>query len=866
MINHRSAGSTTPTIHVEKDWRRFFESLQYAATKLNRVSSCCLIPDIVFIESQYNPVPVHSPDSSSQSPLTWFSQQKTIKGEGVFKVKTAQTTPHAILARLDRHLLATVGETVQPKEDRLAAVGMYHDRTNLLTFGDIASILTEAMAHSSETTESDMLCRADYMPFCFYFVTPPARGSNGKRYVATSMSSQREGTLLGQNTGTTVSFDWYERRGVPSRPEEWGPDSDVSMAMTTASEMSDNEATRMVMGGMRQICRCLAMPRFDVDRRISIRGAILEFLFDRNNVLWWTGIVSLTTIVDKPVYTPRTKHAPPDSVSLEATPYPDLIMDPNTYKLTTPSMTTPSMSSTPFQCTSKTPSRPGTAPSVRGGRRFTPTGRPMSVTKRTGGGHTYQMSVENMMSTRYTGIGKNNTKQNTPSRRSMSGKKASKSILLAHGARHCEPPALVAMAHQIDGLNGDLQSSIAHGKELEEDVREREHMLSVVNDHSKQLGLRINFLEQELRETKDAAAAREAELLKDLFETKKALEITTKENQGLKVVLESLQGKLKVVESSAVEERETIMRRMVEYDHQNRTLTAALEKRDNEVKSLSGALAKEQAANEAFKLQLADLQEDVDSMGMANALASSDIQDVTEERNSLYRNSNQPPPLQYKRGTPFRLYAWDIMASHPNPRAELEIVYSVFTHFDITLSQVYVHYATSSTTAFATGRKSRFVGSSRGGSGGGRLRLLMTRTDFRTFSRESQIWDHPLFPTSFIDLAYAKSILGGTRKGGREVVLEASNLNGGTTPRKHRYLVPKGTMTKRDFKEGLLRLSHARFPHLANVGEKLVVLFEKHIIPYCEAALLPEGSDEDDEVVRLGRRYETGFTTGGDLH
>merc|ERR1712195_230544 len=109
----------------------------------------------------------------------------------------------------------------------------------------------------------------------------------------------------------------------------------------------------------------------------------------------------------------------------------------------------------------------------------------------------------------------------------------------------------------------------------------------------------------------------------------------------------------------------------------------------------------------------------------------------------------------------------------------------------------------------------------------------MCRTDFRNFSREAKIMDAPLFPYSFIDLAYAKSILGGTRKGGREVVLEASNLNGGTRPRKERFTTPQGTMTKRDFKEALLRLSHARFPHLANVGEKLVVLFEKHIIPYC---------------------------------
>ena len=115
----------------------------------------------------------------------------------------------------------------------------------------------------------------------------------------------------------------------------------------------------------------------------------------------------------------------------------------------------------------------------------------------------------------------------------------------------------------------------------------------------------------------------------------------------------------------------------------------------------------------------------------------------------------------------------------------------------------------------------------------------------------------PLFSTAFIDLAFEKSILGGTRKGGREVVMEADNLNGGHTTKSERYFVPKGTMTKRDFKEALLRLSHARFPHLKNVGEKLVVLFEKHIIPYCESALIPEEEEEEeDDVVRLGRKYE----------
>ena len=852
-------------IHSEKDWRRFFESLQFASTKLNRLKKTCIVPDIIFINKQYNP------SNKNNNPLTWYSQQKTAKGEGVFQVKATQTTPYSILARLDRHLITTIGETIQPQTDRIAAIGIYHDKQSLLTFGEVNSMLTQ-ITSTNNTDDMNMIVRPPDFPFCFYFVTPPGLTT---RFVATSMSSQREGTLLGQNTGISISHDWYERRNVTTRPKEWG----LLSKETINNQDNDTNRSRAVMNGMRQLCRCLSIPRFDVDIRISIRGIILEFMFDRVGNLCWSGIVSMVTVIDKPIHTPRKRATSgveidqDDGIHLEEIPYPDLVMDPNTYKLTTPtsmqtsmttSMTSPmaspmaspmttSMATSMTTSMSKAPSRPDTAPSSR--RQFTPTGRPISTTKRIGGGHSYQMTVENMTSTKYTGTGtrRNNSNRNRTGRRTMSSTKASKSILMAHGARHCEPPALIAMAHQIDGLNGDLQSSIRRGKELQEDVREREHMLEVVNDHSKQLSQRIDFLENELKETKEKSAAREAELLLDLFETKKALEKMTKENHGLKVVLEQLQGKLNVVEKSAVEERETIMRRMVEYDHQNRTLTADLEKRENEVTSLSGALAKERAANEALKLQLADLQEDVDSMGMSNQLAMNDIKDVTEERNDLYRNSSGPPPLQYKKGNSFKLYAWDIMASHPNPRAELEIVYSVFTHFNITLSQIYVHYATSSTTVFTGGRK-KMRGS------GGRLRLLMCRTDFRNFSREAKIMDAPLFPYSFIDLAYAKSILGGTRKGGREVVLEASNLNGGTRPRKERFTTPQGTMTKRDFKEALLRLSHARFPHLANVGEKLVVLFEKHIIPYCESALLPEYSDEDDAIVKLGKLYESGFT------
>ena len=736
--------------------------------------------------------------------------------------------------------------------------------------------------------------------------------------MGTSMSSQRDGSLLGQNTGVTISNDWYIRKGLKARPSNWTNTSGSS----NGGQVEDDTARRAIVGGMRQICRCLAMPRFDVDKRFNIRGAILEFVFDRNHALTFSGIVSLTTMIDKPIQTPRrTTSRPPPKKHLQpqlnttqtfspppTSPPPlsrdssselmnstsqfitsedfvadlmDTAIDQNTtpipatgsYLLTTPHTTlhtlhtphTPHTPHHPHTHRRTTPTRPDTAPSQA--RRFTPTGRPVPLTKRIGGGHSYSMSVESMTSTRYTGMGsrsKSNNRNNRNSRRT-GGTRATKSILLAHGARHCDPPALVAMAHQIDHMSGDLQELVAQGKELEEQVRGKDHMLSVAADSAQQLDLRIQYLEHELQTTTQTAAARETELLKDLHETKKNLDRITAEHATIKIILESKEAKLSVVQASATEERETIMRRMVEYDHNNRTLTAELEKRDVDIKSISIGFAKEKAANEALKLQLAELQDSMDSMGTSNLMMGADIHDVTQERNELYRGSSGvPPPLQYKRGPAFKLYAWDILASHPNPRAELEIVYSIFNHFDITLSQIYVHYATSSSTVFASGASSihKRRGSSRSSRrkttiGSGRLRLLMTKTDFRTFAQEAQIWDHPLFTWAFIDLAYSKSILGGTSKGGREVVLEATNLNGGKNNRKERYFVPQGTMTKRDFKEALLRVSHARFPHLANVGEKLECLFEKHLIPYCEAALVGVDveTDEEDDVVRLSRKY-----------
>ena len=487
-----TATDPTPTIHFEKDWRHFFDSLQYGATRLSRLKTACLLPDVIFIESQYNPY--HTPDES-HSPLAWFTQQKTAKGEGIFKVKPSQTTPQAILARLDRHLVGALGETVAPVSDRIAAVAMFHDRSSLLTFGQVETLLYEmtntmfsrdgeeeeeeekeeeegerrAEKRAERMAEGAMLCRPDHVPFCLYFVVPP--GVDGKRYVSTSMSSKREGTLLGQQSGTTMSNDWYERRGVLDGrpPAEWS----LHGSATTVG-VSDNEARRSVDGGMRQLCRCLALPRYDVDERISVRGAILEFMFDRDQMLWWCGIVSLTTMIDKPIRTPRASvggsrssvvSLPEDSIAMLDSNSKNILM-------TTPSSTTtthaPRLHTSPHTSLHTSlhtsvhspqhsplmhPTRPGTAPSTA--RRFTPAGRPAPSTKRIGGGHTYQMSVESMTSTRYTGIGGGNGRGSgggnglgsgeRKKKRPMSGKMASRSILLAHGARHCDPPALVAM-------------------------------------------------------------------------------------------------------------------------------------------------------------------------------------------------------------------------------------------------------------------------------------------------------------------------------------------------------------------------------------------------------------------------------------
>jgi len=71
--------------------------------------------------------------------------------------------------------------------------------------------------------------------------------------------------------------------------------------------------------------------------------------------------------------------------------------------------------------------------------------------------------------------------------------------------------------------------------------------------------------------------------------------------------------------------------------------------------------------------------------------------------------------------------------------------------------------------------------------------------------------------------------------------------------------VPNGCMTKREFKEGLLRLAHARLSHVPNIAEKIVVMIEQHIIPGCQGALNP--IVDDDDSVRL--RPQTAFQRSG---
>ena len=66
--------------------------------------------------------------------------------------------------------------------------------------------------------------------------------------------------------------------------------------------------------------------------------------------------------------------------------------------------------------------------------------------------------------------------------------------------------------------------------------------------------------------------------------------------------------------------------------------------------------------------------------------------------------------------------------------------------------------------------------------------------------------------------------------------------------------VPAGTMTRREFKEALLRLAHARFSHLDNIADKVSVMIEQHILPGCEAALNPV--IDDDDSVRLGGEWQ----------
>jgi hypothetical protein len=125
-------------IHNEQDWKNFFESLQFASVRLNRSKAVCIIPDIIFLEK-----------SATSSLLTWYSQQQTTKGEGVYKVSASHTSPRTIIARLEKHVLETFGHTITPQSQKYAAVGMWNDRIELLTFGDVTKILFEVTSSHS---------------------------------------------------------------------------------------------------------------------------------------------------------------------------------------------------------------------------------------------------------------------------------------------------------------------------------------------------------------------------------------------------------------------------------------------------------------------------------------------------------------------------------------------------------------------------------------------------------------------------------------------------------------------------------------------------------------------------------------------
>ena len=178
---------------------------------------------------------------------------------------------------------------------------------------------------------------------------------------------------------------------------------------------------------------------------------------------------------------------------------------------------------------------------------------------------------------------------------------------------------------------------------------------------------------------------------------------------------------------------------------------------------LTGRAEQRALGSDSLKESLRDIKENIDLMGASHDMAVDEMNEYRNERNDLFRKSGDfDARLKHGRGKPFKLYAWDILAAHANPRAELEIVFSVFHHFNVEIKQVYVHYASHAAPVFESLRqKSRTQmqrlfrpggSTSRSGAGSGfgppnasfsghvsmdsgRLRLLMTRSDFRACTR-----------------------------------------------------------------------------------------------------------------------------------
>ena len=929
-------------IHSERDWRDFYDRLCFASTKLGRINSKVAIPDAVFLEKTWR---------GTGPSLVWYSQQNTERGKGVYKVLRAQTHAHGILAQLERHMSLLLGE-VADGTPRHACVATYTDRQEVLTFAQVSAILFELKnigihegneRHSPEQQQlrerggllhdqgTTVYGRPPHFPFCFSFIAPP--DVDGIRYISSSVANEREGLLLGAVALTSRQNDYFQRRGMARRPPEWRREGNDTKHAAVGVD-SEKAIQRTIAVGMRQLCRSLVLQRrgidltkdlrpennFDSDidtlaqtqrharlvtAATDVRGVVLEFTFSTDRRLWFSGIVSITKMRKK------THNALPQTFSnkggaihsAKAVKQPVIrenaaavIFDESLDNNSDNNIRLPIRPST---------SRPASATSTprSSSSVFDPhTGKPVTTSKRIGGGHAYaKTSSSETIYTPVVGAGRALSASASVTRRRQ-GRKAgtsssagARSVLLAYGARHCPPPALVAMGHRIDTLMGQLSGEIQNGKKLEEEVEHRDHTIAIMGDHTAQLRHRISSLEQELATTRQDFAVREADLLRDLHQVRTSLDQTKKEKSGAENTLIALQHKLVVIEASAKDERGSIMQRMVEYDEAGRNAKAEIERlekgvqeRDEEIVKLTEELSKERSACDSLKESLRDIKENIDSMGASHDMAVDDMNEYRNERNALFRkNGDYDSRLKHGRGKPFKLYAWDILATHANPRAELEIVFSVFHHFNVELKQVYVHYASHAAPVFETVRQGtpnqRGFGSSdstsrigaRSGKGGGtsgRLRLLMTRSDFRAFSRDSGICDPPLFPISFVDLCFNKAILGGTRKGGREVMLEGPDMKARSGIRgssnRHRMVynkggpgkaascekVPAGTMTRREFKEALLRLAHARFSHLDNIADKVSLMIEQHILPSCEAALNP--LLDDDDSVRLGGEWQ----------